>query len=56
VAEADVFPHPNSSMPAGLEWLTRRELALELCGAAEIRLEEAAASERPGREREDITT
>ena len=40
VAEEDVIPHPTSSMAEGLEWLTRRDLALELVGAVEIRLEE----------------
>jgi hypothetical protein len=32
----DVFPHPRSSMPAGLEWLTRRPLRLRLLGPVEI--------------------
>ena len=40
VAEADVIPHPSSSMPAGLEWLTCRDLNLELIGAVEIRPDE----------------
>lgn len=40
VTEEDVYPHPRSSMPAGLEWLTRRELPLELIGPVEIRPEE----------------
>jgi len=31
---ADVYPHPRSSMPAGLEWLTRRPLRLRLLGPA----------------------
>lgn len=33
---ADVYPHPHSSMEPGLEWLTRRELALELVGPTAI--------------------
>jgi len=45
VAEADVIPHPTSSMAVGLEWLTRRDLVLELVGAVEIRLEEFLSDE-----------
>ncbi len=30
VLPGDVKPHPNSSMPDGLEWLTLRELPLRL--------------------------
>lgn len=33
---ADVYLHPRSSMPAGLEWLTRRPLRLRLLGPVEI--------------------
>ncbi len=28
----DIYPHPRSSMPPGLEWLTRRPLRLRLLG------------------------
>ena len=28
----DIFPHPNSSMEEGKEWLTNRELGVELIG------------------------
>ncbi len=36
----DVYPHPQSSMPPGLEWLTRRALRLRLLSSVEIRPEE----------------
>jgi hypothetical protein len=36
VGEDDVYPHPNSSMPPGKEWLTRRELRLTLIGPVAI--------------------
>ena len=36
VGPGDVYPHPNSSMAPGVEWLTRRELELELIGPVEI--------------------
>lgn len=36
VSAADVYPHPNSTMPPGLEWLTRRPLHLALVGAVDI--------------------
>lgn len=45
VGAGDVFPHPNSSMPAGLEWLTRRDLPLELSSAVEIRIQEFLPAE-----------
>jgi hypothetical protein len=45
VREEDVHPHPTSSMPEGLEWLTCRDLALELIGAVEIRPEEFLSDE-----------
>lgn len=32
VEDADVTPHPNSSMPAGLEWITQRDLPLRFLG------------------------
>ena len=44
VAEAlgpgDVTPHPQSSMPPGLEYLTTRDLALALVGPVPIRADE----------------
>ena len=40
----DVYPHPRSSMPAGLEWLTRHPLRLRLLGPVEI-VEEELLSE-----------
>jgi hypothetical protein len=36
LADEDVYPHPNSTMPPGFEWLTRRPLRLRLIGAVEI--------------------
>jgi hypothetical protein len=33
----DVYPHPNSSMAPGKEWLTRRPLDLELIGTTAVR-------------------
>ena len=44
IGPADVYPHPRSSMPAGLEWLTRRPLRLRLLGPVEI-VEEELLSE-----------
>ncbi|RPJ52099.1 MAG: hypothetical protein EHM21_01070 [Chloroflexi bacterium] len=41
----DVFPHPNSSMLPGLEWLTRRPLCLRLLGPVEINLAEVLSPE-----------
>lgn len=32
----DVYPHPRSSMEPGKEWLTRRELQVELIGPTQI--------------------
>jgi len=32
----DIQPHPNSSMPAGLEWITQRELTLTLIGPVDF--------------------
>jgi hypothetical protein len=40
VEEHDVYPHPRSSMAPGKEWLTRRELRVELIGPVELREEE----------------
>lgn len=36
----DLVPHPRSSMEAGQEWLTCREVALELLEATELVAEE----------------
>jgi hypothetical protein len=36
VQPGDVYAHPRTSMEAGKEWLTRRELRLELIGPVEI--------------------
>ena len=40
VGAEDVYPHPNSTMPPGAEWLTRRELRLTLLGPNVVRDEE----------------
>lgn len=40
VEDDDVRPHPNSSMASGKEWLTARELRLELIGPVECLEEE----------------
>ena len=40
VGAEDVTPHPNSSMPPGKEWLTRRELRVALIGPTAVRAEE----------------
>jgi len=32
----DIFPHPHSSMEEGKEWLTNRELAVELIGPTQV--------------------
>ena len=36
VGPGDAYPHPNSSMTPGKEWLTARDLRLELIGPVEI--------------------
>jgi hypothetical protein len=36
VTGADLCPHPCSTMGKGMEWLTTRDLALELVGPTEI--------------------
>ncbi len=36
VGAQDVYPHPHSVMPLGLEWLTRRPLRLRLLGPVEV--------------------
>ena len=63
VAEAlgpgDVTPHPQSSMPPGLEYLTTRDLALALIGPVPVRadelLSEAEAAELIRRAQEAAT-
>jgi hypothetical protein len=40
LADDDVYPHPNSSMPPGYEWLTHRPLRMRLIGAMDIQLSE----------------
>ena len=42
----DVTPHPRTTMPAGLEWLTRRELRLSLIGPTEVREKEFLTEEQ----------
>jgi hypothetical protein len=50
VESADVFQHPRSSMPQGLEWITRRDLPLRLLGPVTINpqeiLDEAAICQK----------
>lgn len=36
ISEQDIYPHPRSSMPPGLEWLTCRPLRLRLLGPVDI--------------------
>ena len=36
VSAGDIYPHPRSSMGPGKEWLTRRELRLELIGPTQV--------------------
>ena len=40
VGPGDLHPHPRSSMPPGKEWLTDRDLRLELVGSTQIVEEE----------------
>lgn len=40
VEEADVVPHPTTTMAPGIEWLTQRELELKLVDETTPRLEE----------------
>lgn len=41
----DIFPHPRSSMEEGKEWLTNRELRVELIGPTQIVDEERLTEE-----------
>jgi hypothetical protein len=36
VSAGDVYPHPQTSMTPGLEWLTRRSLRLRLLGPVPV--------------------
>ena len=45
IKPADIFPHPNSSMEEGKEWLTNRELRVELIGPTQIVNEERLTEE-----------
>ena len=40
VEDGDIYPHPNSAMSPGKEWLTTRALRLRLIGPVEIAEEE----------------
>ena len=42
----DVTPHPHTTMPIGLEWLTHRELRLALIGPTEVREQEILTEEQ----------
>lgn len=45
VGPDDVYPHPSSSMAAGLEWLTRRPLRLRLIAQTAVRPDEYLSPE-----------
>jgi len=45
VEQGDVYPHPNSSMATGLEWLTSRDLRVALIGPTTVRDEERLTGE-----------
>jgi hypothetical protein len=36
----DIYPHPQTTLGPGLEWLTRRDLRLRLIGAVPLSPEE----------------
>jgi hypothetical protein len=40
LAPSDVRPHPTTTMGPGQEWLTNRELRVELIGPTEVRADE----------------
>jgi hypothetical protein len=46
VGPEDVTPHPRTTMPPGLEWLTRRELRLAPIGPTEVREQEFLTEEQ----------
>lgn len=39
IGAEDVYPHPHTTMEPGQEWLTRRELKVELIGVTEVKEE-----------------
>lgn len=45
LAPGDVYPHPRTTMPEGLEWLTVRPLRLRRLGRARIKREERITEE-----------
>jgi hypothetical protein len=45
MAPGDAYPHPNTTMSPGQEWLTTRDLRLELIGPVKI-LEKERLSEQ----------
>jgi len=45
LAPNDIYPHPRSTMPEGLEWLTRRPLRLRRLGRTRIRQDERLEEE-----------
>ena len=49
VREEDVYPHPRTTMPPGLEWLTRIDLRLELIGPTGLVPEEHLSDEEIAR-------
>jgi hypothetical protein len=48
LAPGDVYPHPRSAMPDGLEWLTRRPLRPHRIGRTRIRERERIAEKEIG--------
>lgn len=40
IADKDMVPHARSAMPAGLEWVTTRELFIEMVTRTEVRPDE----------------
>jgi hypothetical protein len=45
ITEGDVYPHPRTTMQEGMEWLTNRELRLQLIEKTVIREEEKLSEE-----------
>lgn len=52
IGAEDVYPHPNSSMEPGLEWLTKREIKLALIGPTRIQEEETLTEEETAKLKE----
>ena len=52
----DVYPHPASSMEEGREWLTTRELRVQLIESTQIRAEERLTEEQVRRMKERAST